>query len=97
MWGNPMRERSFISFRKVVSAENNKTQQKKTTYSHKTALQNAVEKTVLSELYGPAVPAHRKCAKNVLYGQQPKNTPNSKENIPIDVGVTSHTPRIYFS
>jgi hypothetical protein len=42
MWKNPMRERSFISFRKVVAAETNKTQQKKTTYSHKTVPPNVV-------------------------------------------------------
>jgi hypothetical protein len=61
--GNPMRERSFIIFRKVVSAKNNKTQEKKTTYNHKTAPPNVVQKTVHNELYGlynPVVPAHKK-------------------------------------
>jgi hypothetical protein len=42
MWGNPIRERSFISFRKVVSVENNKTQKKKTTYNQKIAPPNVV-------------------------------------------------------
>jgi hypothetical protein len=43
MWGNPMRERSFISFRKVVSAENNKISSKrKPLTAPKTAPPNVV-------------------------------------------------------